>query len=195
VLAHATRQRTVWTAALSSSCERDTIFLPTFPIADMTLHELEIAASSPSRFSMSLARMARRAGQGRQVASLGALADPETKQIWVRKPLESHRTFSLALPGTSREIWTELLSTGAAQPRVYLVPGGRYLFFFVPNHLSLWDLGTPCKKGRVHSRSRDANETRLVAVLREQMDSFTVHLGTDGSSLRVMGKKYDPGFR
>jgi len=163
----------------------------------MTLHELELAASAPARFSLSLAQMARRATKGSQSSNVNGEAriDPETGQIWVGKPLESQCTFSLALPKTDQERWMESLSTGEAEHRVYLVPGGRYLFYFVPNSLSLWDLGVPCKGGRGRSKGKETKTTRLVAELREELDSFTVHMGPDGSSFRVICRKYHPGFR
>ena len=46
----ATRKRIVWIAALHRVCLDNTLFLPSFPITDMSDLELELAAIAPSRW-------------------------------------------------------------------------------------------------------------------------------------------------
>jgi len=49
-LEHATRQRIVWVAVLHRVCLDNTLFLPSFPISDMSERELERAAMRPRRW-------------------------------------------------------------------------------------------------------------------------------------------------
>ncbi|KIM91317.1 hypothetical protein PILCRDRAFT_810578 [Piloderma croceum F 1598] len=55
-LSYASRERIVWMNALRRVCARHGVFAPTFPIADMTVLQLEHSATSPTRL---LARIRR----------------------------------------------------------------------------------------------------------------------------------------
>jgi hypothetical protein len=107
-----TRQRVlVWLAALHRVCLKNSLFLPSFPIPDMSDLELEQAAIAPHRW-MQLCGVFKK----QQPGDPGAILCPRTTKI-------------------IRDV--SMRST----PKLYLVPGGRYLVAATHNCLFVWDLG------------------------------------------------------
>ena len=107
-----TRKRVVWLAALHRVCLDNTLFLPSFPIPDMSDLELEQAAIAPHRW----------------IRLCGAL-----------KAQDSADPGEILYPRTTRIIMPVDL-TMQPKPYIFLVPGGRYLVI-VESNLSVWDLG------------------------------------------------------
>jgi hypothetical protein len=108
----ATRQRVVWLAALHRVCHNNSLFLPSFPIPDMSGLELEQAAIAPHRL-IQLCGVFKK----QQIGDLGATR--------------------ILCPRTTRIIKDVAMRS---IPSLYLVPGGRYLVA-TTHHLFVWDLG------------------------------------------------------
>ena len=109
----ATRQRAVWVAALHRICLDNTLFLPSFPIHDMSNLELERAATAPHRWI--------------------ELYDAFKKQ-------DSGDPGAILCPRTTRLIMD--VTTGMQpMPYIFLVPGGRYMVVATIKRLFVWDLG------------------------------------------------------
>ena len=107
-----TRQRAVWVAALHRVCIDNTLFLPSFPICDMSDLEIEKAAMGPRRW-IELCRAYEKQH----------LKDPSAIQC----------------PRSTRNI-NDLFPTERST-RFFLVPGGRYLVRLAPGGISVLDLG------------------------------------------------------
>ena len=97
----------MWIAALHRVCLDNTLFLPSFPISDMSDLELERAAVAPRRW-----------------IELCSASQKHPNEVGPVVPY----------PRTTRII------KDAAQPHLFIVPGGRYLVS-AGNGLFVWDLG------------------------------------------------------
>lgn len=114
----ASQARTVWLTCLHHICATQGMFLPTFPLEDMSIAQIEHAVLSPSLLSARIKK------------------SPENQVVLPA------RTQVLG-PGSASTSSESGESDPPACLQVCLVPGGRYLFarFAQPNGLSLWDLG------------------------------------------------------
>ncbi|KAF8801209.1 hypothetical protein BYT27DRAFT_7198532 [Phlegmacium glaucopus] len=113
----ATRQRSIWIDALHRVCLQNTLFLPSFPIPDMSDVELERAAIAPRRW---IELFASSSTQG--VSGSAARLSPTATRI-INDPFEKN--------GPDGRDCTKLI----------LVPGGRYMVGYSLNGLRVWDLG------------------------------------------------------
>ncbi|TEB19059.1 hypothetical protein FA13DRAFT_1647427, partial [Coprinellus micaceus] len=117
------RDKDIWVATLEKVCEEYGIFKPTFPMAQMSLMELEHAATSPQRF-----------------LSLIVHPHPNTQPIQYRLHPRRKRREPLSTDSdpNGRPYLVENLM---------LVPGGRYLLCTVQmgdsegHDIAIWDLG------------------------------------------------------
>ncbi|KAF8799413.1 hypothetical protein BYT27DRAFT_7120833 [Phlegmacium glaucopus] len=109
----ATRQRIVWVDALHRVCLDNTLFLPSFPIHDMTVPELEHAAMAPRRWIKLCA-----AFQKQHPNVSGAKLCSRTTRI-IDNPL----------------------AVMVDNPEIFIVPGGRYLISQSSSGIFIWDLG------------------------------------------------------
>lgn len=109
----ASRQRIVWIKALVDVCITNDIFLPTFPLDQMTTEELTQAATTPSRWLTSVRRRCR------HHASDGAVLEPSGINP---KPIKLG------------------LSPNDEVQGVFLVPGGRFVLILTLHSLQLRDL-------------------------------------------------------
>ena len=110
-----TRQRVVWMAALHRVCFDNTLFLPSFPISDMSDLEIEKAALGPHMW----------------IELCGAYE----KQHFCDPP-------TILWPRTTRLI-DDLFSTEVdfESTDLFIVPGGRYLVSSSSDDISVLDLG------------------------------------------------------
>jgi hypothetical protein len=106
-----TRQRVVWLAVLHRVCLENTLYLPSFPISDMSDLELEQAAIAPHRW----------------IELCGAL-----------KKQHPGDPGAMLYPRTTRIIRDVVMPP---MPYLFLVPGGRYLVVAAIKRLFVWDLG------------------------------------------------------
>jgi hypothetical protein len=109
-----TGRRVVWLAALHRVCVDNTLFLPSFPIPDMSDLELEQAAIAPHRW-LHLCGVFKKQHPG----DPGAILRPRTTRFIM-----------------SVDMWAN--GTG---PMLFLVPGGRYVVVVANECLFVWDLG------------------------------------------------------
>ena len=110
-----TRQRVVWVAALHRVCFDNVLFLPSFPISDMSDLEIENAAMGPRRWI--------------------ELCSAYEKQI-LNDPA------AILRPRLTRII-DHLFATEVdfGTTGFFMVPGGRYLIKSSPGNISVLDLG------------------------------------------------------
>ena len=110
-----TRKRVVWVAALHRICLDNMLFLPSFPISDMSDLELERAAMAPRRW----------------IELCGAF-----------KKQHSNDPGAILHPRATR-ILNDSFATEVnyATTDIFLVPGGRYLVSSSPGGISILDLG------------------------------------------------------
>ena len=113
-----TRQRMVWVAALHRVCFENTLFLPSFPISDMSDLEIEKAAMGPRRW-IELCGAYEKQHRNDPSASLS----PRSARI-IRVDHDDLAT-----------------NIGYNNTDFFIVPGGRYLVRSSPNGISVWDLG------------------------------------------------------
>ena len=112
-----TRQRVVWVAALHRVCLDNTLFLPSFPISDMSDLELERSAMAPRRW----------------IELCNAFKEKHLNEFGTL-PLRPARNINLkALTATPKDYH--------ASTKLFLVPGGRYLVTSSSEALSVLDLG------------------------------------------------------
>ena len=109
---HITRQRAVWVAALHRVCIDNTLFLPSFPICDMSDLEIEKAAMGPRRW----------------IELCGAYERQHLKD-----------PCAMLCPRSTRII-NDLFPTETST-QFFLVPGGRYLVRLTSVDISVLDLG------------------------------------------------------
>ncbi|KAF8804225.1 hypothetical protein BYT27DRAFT_7107859 [Phlegmacium glaucopus] len=112
----ATRQRSIWIDALHRVCLENTLFLPSFPIPEMSDAGLEQAAIAPQRWIELSASFATQGFNG----SESRLSPTATR--FINDPFDM---------GTEKRAITKLI----------LVPGGRYMVGYSPKGLGVWDLG------------------------------------------------------
>ncbi|KAF8805720.1 hypothetical protein BYT27DRAFT_7103849 [Phlegmacium glaucopus] len=108
-----TRQRIVWVDALHRVCHDNTLFLPSFPIPDMTVLELEHGAMAPRRWIELCAVF-----EKQHPNDSGAKLCSRTTRI-INNPF----------PATAKN------------REIFIVPGGRYLISHSSNGIFVWDLG------------------------------------------------------
>ena len=113
-----TQRRVVWVAALHRVCFDNTLFLPSFPISDMSVLELEKAAMAPRRW----------------IEFCGAFE----KQHLNDDP------DAILCPRSKRFIKDSLklvIKVDYSATEIFIVPGGRYLVCCSPNNgISVLDL-------------------------------------------------------
>ena len=110
-----TRQRVVWVAALHRVCFDNVLFLPSFPISDMSDLEIEKAAMGPRRWI--------------------ELCSAYEKQI-LNDPVAILRPRTTRIIDHLFDIETDLESTD-----FFIIPGGRYLVCSSPTNIAVLDLG------------------------------------------------------
>ncbi|KAF8804232.1 hypothetical protein BYT27DRAFT_7170356 [Phlegmacium glaucopus] len=113
----ATKQRSIWIDALHRVCLENTLFLPSFPIPDMSDAELERAAIAPWRWIELSASFATQGFSG----SESRLSPTASRFI-----------------GSPFDIGLEKM---AITEQVILVPGGRYMVGYSHSGVGVWDLG------------------------------------------------------
>ena len=106
-----TRLRAVWLAALHRVCLDNTLFLPSFPIHDMSVLELEQAAIAPRRW-IELCGGFKKQHPG----DFGEMLCPRTTRIIMDVAMRP-------------------------MPYLFLVPDGRYAVVAADERLFVWDLG------------------------------------------------------
>ena len=115
ILQLSTRQRVVWVAALHQVCLDNTLFLPSFPISDMSDLELERSAMAPHKW----------------IELCGAF-----EKQHLNDPGATLR------PRATRIIDDSLLiEVNINITEFFIVPGGRYLVSSSPEGVSVLDLG------------------------------------------------------
>ena len=107
-----TLQRVVWVAALHRVCLDNTLFLPSFPISDMSDLELENAAMGPRRWIELCGAFERQ-----------HLNDPSARL----RPRATRIINAIEVDYISNDL--------------FIVPGGRYLVTFSHTSISVLDLG------------------------------------------------------
>ncbi|KAF8800136.1 hypothetical protein BYT27DRAFT_6844769 [Phlegmacium glaucopus] len=117
----ATSRRIVWIHALNRICRENSLFIPTFPIAAMSMAELERAATAPLRWIV----LSSKDRNNDEVLYPRRTRVIENPHALLMKTLQLHH---------SRKLRT---FTG-----LYLVPGGRYLVTRGLHCLGVWDLGS-----------------------------------------------------
>ena len=115
---------------LKAVCEEDRIFLPTFPLAQMSSKELEVAASGPARFASSMMCYGRPRAEGSENAAAHEV------HIMATNVPQYKRTCHLDSSSTASLDWKSNHS-------LFLVPGGRFLILQMTKGVQLWDLGVP----------------------------------------------------
>ncbi|KAJ6487825.1 hypothetical protein C8R45DRAFT_994446 [Mycena sanguinolenta] len=120
-----TKTRTVWINALRRVCEVNSLFVPSFPYDEMSLSELQRAAT----FGAS-PRFARRLYKQQNDAFTGCL----TPRSWRTFTPRAAKSSSVASeePGTLKLL--------------RIVPGGRFMFIVTDTLVHLWDLGYDATK-------------------------------------------------
>ncbi|KAF6757439.1 hypothetical protein DFP72DRAFT_234275 [Ephemerocybe angulata] len=103
----------LWKYVLHAVCHRHSLFVPSFPIDDMNIGELQRAALGPHRWSKLLER--------------NALPLVDKKSGPLLEPLVEN-DYPFGITTASRQ---------------FLVPGGRFLVIASRESLGIWDLGTP----------------------------------------------------
>ena len=112
VLQATTRRRVVWVAALHQVCLDNTLFLPSFPISDMSDLELENAAMGPRRWIELYGTFERQ-----HPNDPGAILSPRATRI------------------------INAIEIDYAKTEFFIVPGGRYLVCSSHNSIYVLDLG------------------------------------------------------
>jgi len=156
----ATSQRIVWIGALNRTCRHNSLFLPSFPIPDMSLLELERAATAPSRWIM--------------------LSSSKNRNPNKLLPSRTTRITNNSIPFTLDDL---------ALQNLYLVPGGRYLlassslsFSSEYYDLGVWDLGYVFDG----AMSSDEKTTKVWVTSINGLGDFTVCPTPDGLGIRIL---------
>ena len=110
-----TRQRVVWVAALHRVCLDNTLFLPSFPISDMSDLDIEKAAMGPRRWIEFCV-----AFEKQHLNDPGAVLSPRSTRI-INDSFATEVDYGDTL--------------------FFIVPGGRYLVSFSSKDISVMDLG------------------------------------------------------
>ena len=125
-LAITSKQRLLWMRKLRDICEEDLVFAASFPMDHMSTGELEAAAMGPTRFVSLLIRWGevQKVGKGN--------CTPDGKGVAAEN----------GLPCRPRRLLCEIPSRSSIYtPKVFLVPGGRFLIIKSCLALQMWDLG------------------------------------------------------
>ncbi|KAF8189349.1 hypothetical protein BJ912DRAFT_379127 [Pholiota molesta] len=119
ILLDATHQRIVWINALKKMCLENTVYLHSYPVADMSIPELEYAASTPERWNRYIRK---HKGEKDFTPSplMRTLLNPD--DYWHPSNLAHSLTFAIL-------------------EQLYLVPGGRFLVTLSQSRIYVWDLG------------------------------------------------------
>ena len=123
-----TRQRTVWVAALHRVCFDNTLFIPSFPISDLSDLEIEKAAMRPSRW----------------IELCGAYEKRHLNDSLHPRATNRHFNDSTAtLCPRATRIIDHLFVAGVdfESTDFFIVPGGRFLVCFSRDDISVLDLG------------------------------------------------------
>lgn len=140
-------------------CLANGLFLPTFPLADMSLKELESAALAPYKWR-----------------SVAARAYPHTQEL----PAHSHLFSPMASDSSATDDGEPGEEDDYDLRSVFLVPGGRYLVTFAWRWIAVWDLGFSPYRGR-------GSFTKVIARAKVKLHSkYLVHASPDGRALRVL---------
>lgn len=156
---HATSQMIVWIDALRQMCIENSVFRPTFPLADMTLAELEYATMAPFKW---LAVAARESDSPEALAGRSRFLSPV--------PSETDASESDEMPEEDDfdVRW------------LFLVPGGRFLITFSWRWIIVWDLGfSPY-------RSRGALSKAIARTKVPLHSLYLVHASPDGQGLYIL---------
>ncbi|KAF5338877.1 hypothetical protein D9611_008794 [Ephemerocybe angulata] len=147
--------RELWKYVLHDVCHRHSIFLPSYPIDDMSLTELQRAALGPYRWARLLKRKAN--------------PSIRTESTRLLKPLKENNHPLGVAPNSLQ----------------FLVPGGRFLFIAQRHSLDLWDLGVvgrqPLEASTLIARVHTAPPSRASAL---GLDGLAV-IPLDDTTLRV----------
>jgi len=155
----ATSQRIVWIGALNRTCRHNSLFLPSFPIPDMSLLELERAATAPSRWIM-----------------LSSSKDRNPNKLL---PSRTTRITNNSIPFTLDDLTLQNL---------YLVPGGRYLVASsglsrrTCDCVGVWDLGYVFDG----AMSSDEKMTKVWVTRINGLGHFIVCPTPDGLGIRIL---------
>ena len=114
---HTTRLRAVWLAALHQVCIDNTLFLPSFPISDMSDLELEKAAMGPRRWIELCGGFKKQ-----NLSDPGAILRPRTTRI-------------------INDLFKSAPMVKYISTEFFIVPGGRYAVSYSPDGISFLDLG------------------------------------------------------
>ncbi|KAF9479325.1 hypothetical protein BDN70DRAFT_932655 [Pholiota conissans] len=160
-------QQIVWIEALRQICLANAIFLPTFPLDEMTVPELEHAAMAPYKW-LALGYV----GDGS-----GTRTSVGTHRIRNLSPVEASLHSDEMDPPEEDDFEVRSL---------FLVPGGRFLVTFSWRWICVWDLGfaTPESSGSPIQNDTDVSEP--IAKVKVDLHSMhLVHASPDGQSLRI----------
>jgi len=154
-------QRIIWIHTLNRLCRENLLFRPTFPIHDMSVVELERAATAPLRW------IALSSSEARD--NDGCLPSRATRRL-------KHPTQSMM----DRLKITSIFRSCHGRP--YLVPGGRYLVINGPNCLGVWDLGHVSDDD---SMPPNGKPPKMWATGVDGIKLFRVHPTPDGLGIRI----------
>ncbi|KAF8800147.1 hypothetical protein BYT27DRAFT_7200661 [Phlegmacium glaucopus] len=157
----ATSQRSVWIHTLNRVCHENLLFLPTFPIAAMSVSQLEHAATAPLRW-----------------IALSSSKDRNNDEVLHPR---GTRVIENSLTSMMKALQFHDLQTGRHFSSLYLVPGGRYLVTSGPNCLGVWDL----RYVSDGDMSDDGKPTMWATEINNLL-SFRVHPTPDGLGIRIL---------
>ncbi|KAF8800137.1 hypothetical protein BYT27DRAFT_6844810 [Phlegmacium glaucopus] len=160
-------QRIIWIHALNRICRENLLFLPTFPIAAMSMAELERAATAPLRW-----------------IALSSSKDRNNDEV-----LHPRRTRVIENPLALmiKTLQPPDLQEWGGFADLYLVPGGRYLVASGPHSLGVWDLGF-ISDGDMS----DDGKPMMWATRVNTLVGFRVHPTPDGLGIRILTYSYPP---
>ncbi|KAF8800153.1 hypothetical protein BYT27DRAFT_6845514 [Phlegmacium glaucopus] len=164
----ATLQRSVWIHALDRICRWNLLFLPTFPVAAMSVAQLERAATAPLRW---IALSSSKDRNNDEVLHPRRTRVIENPLASMRKTLQLH------------DLWW----TPSSFVDLYLVPGGRYLATGAPRCLGVWDLGSVSDG----DMSDDWKPTMWATEI-DDLVGFRVHPTPDGLGIRILTYSHSP---
>ncbi|KAF5311723.1 hypothetical protein D9611_009453 [Ephemerocybe angulata] len=151
-------ERELWVYVLYALCHRHCLFIPSYPIDDMTTMELQRAALGPRRWEELLN------ANGSPVADI--------------------RKMSMLRPVNMREHYTLGANTGSKH---FLVPGGRFLVTATFDSVTLWDLGA-VGRTPLSPPLKIASATVGTRALKTELATEALELTVvpvDGTTLRV----------
>jgi hypothetical protein len=164
-------------------CYHHSVFRPTFPIPDMSVSELERAATAPSRW-----------------IALSSSKDRNTDEILPSRRSRATRIINKPTPLTeiNSQDLEDLKWKIQDLKNVYLVPGGRYLvaagrYVMAAGYgysykclVGVWDLGYVSEG----DMSSDGKSTRVWTTRVDKIDRFIVNPTPDGLGIRILTCSY-----